>query len=266
MNPSTPQIETDRVADLGLEARELCLWYGDFQALFDVTVGIKNGIITSLIGPSGCGKTTFLRCFNRINERYQVRTTGEIRVLDKNIYDDDVSLFELRKQVGMVFQRPNPLPISIYENVVFGLKTHSPRGSLRRRDLDEAVEKALREVFLWDAVKDQLHNPGIDLQLEQQQKLCIARLLPLKPKVILMDEPCSALDAEGTEAIEELMAQLRGQYTMVIVTHNMAQARRASDECIFMLHGKMVEHGPTQDLFVRPREKDTENYVEGRYG
>ncbi len=250
-----------------LETRDLSLWYGDFQALYDVSVAIKKGIITSLIGPSGCGKTTLLRCFNRINERYgNVTTTGTINVLGKNIYDEDVSLFELRKSVGMVFQRPNPLPISIYENVVFGLKTHSNGGPLKRAALDDAVEKALREVFLWDDVKDRLKRKATTLQLEQQQKLCIARLLPLKPLVILMDEPCSALDAEGTEAIEQLMAVLRGSYTILIVTHNMAQARRASDECIYMLLGRIIEHGPTLDIFLRPRHKETENYVEGRYG
>ena len=254
-------------ATVGLEAEKLSLWYGDFQALIDVDARIEDGLITALIGPSGCGKTTFLRCFNRINERYEnVTTTGAVRVLGKNIYDDDVSIYDLRRSVGMVFQRPNPLPISIYDNVVYGVRTHSPRHSLKRAQLDEAVEKALTEVFLWDDVKDRLRRKATGLQLEQQQKLCIARLLPLKPQVILMDEPCSALDAEGTEAIEKLMAALRGRYTIVIVTHNMAQARRASDECIFMLLGRIIEHGPTLDVFLRPSEKETENYVEGRYG
>ena len=253
--------------DYSLETHNLSLWYGDFQALHDVGIRIKSGIITSLIGPSGCGKTTFLRCFNRINERFgYVRTDGEVRVLGANVYDEDVSILELRRRVGMVFQRPNPLPISIYENVVFGLRTHMPKAELRPSRLDEAVETALREVLLWEDVKDRLHRKAVHLQLEQQQKLCIARLLPLKPHVILLDEPCSALDAEGTEAIEELLRSLRGQYTMVIVTHNMAQARRVSDECIFMLLGRIVEHGPTLDLFLKPQNVETENYVEGRYG
>lgn len=251
----------------GLEARDLSLWYGDFQALEGVSVKIRDGIITSLIGPSGCGKTTFLRCFNRINERYgNVKITGECRVLGKNIYEPDVSLNELRKSIGMVFQRPNPLPISIYDNVVFGLKLHSPPGSLKRQDYDQAVEEALKAVLLWDDVKDRLRRRAVNMQLEQQQKLCIARLLPLKPKLILMDEPCSALDAAGTEAIEELMGKLRGQFTIVIVTHNMAQARRASDECIFMLLGNVIEHRPTTDLFLNPQDERTENYVQGRYG
>ena len=257
MGPSTCSVET----------RNLSLWYGDFQALLDVSIRIRQGIITSLIGPSGCGKTTLLRCFNRVNERYgNVTTRGNVWILGKDIYEPDVSLPELRKAVGMVFQRPNPLPISIYENVVFGLKIHSPQGSLPRSELDEVVETSLKEVLLWDDVKDRLKKRATGLQLEQQQKLCIARLLPLKPRVILMDEPCSALDAAGTEAIEDLMAILRERYTIIIVTHNMAQARRASDECIYMLLGKIIEHGPTLDVFLRPKNKETESYVEGKYG
>lgn len=249
-----------------IEAENLSLWYGDFQALKNVTVRIREGLITGLIGPSGCGKTTFLRCLNRLNERYgNVQTKGEIRILGKNIYDADVSLGELRKSVGMVFQRPNPLPVSIYENIVFGTRVHRD-GRLARRDLDEMVESALTEVALWNDVKDNLHRRATLLTLEQQQKLCIARLLPLKPRVILMDEPCSALDAEGTAAIERLMDGLRGRYTIVIVTHNMAQARRTSDECLFMLLGELMEHGKTVDMFLRPARRETEMYVEGRYG
>lgn len=250
-----------------IATRELNLWYGKFQALHNVTVDIKDGLITSLIGPSGCGKTTLLRCFNRVNERYgYVTTTGEIKILGKNIYDPDVSLIELRKSVGMVFQRPNPLPISVYENVVFGLRIHGERKELKRAVLDEAVEKSLTEVGLWDDFKDRLDAKATGLQLEQQQKLCIARLLPLKPRVILMDEPCSALDVEGTKAIEELMFGLKGRYTILIVTHNMAQARRASDECIFMLLGEMIEHLRTEDLFLNPKHPKTAEYIEGRYG
>jgi phosphate transport system ATP-binding protein len=255
------------IGALSIETQGLNLWYGDFQALIEVRVRIRQGLITSLIGPSGCGKTTLLRCFNRINERYgNVTTTGEVRVLGTDIYGPQISLLELRKRVGMVFQRPNPLPISIYENVVFGLRAHSERGTLKRKDLDRAVEEALKEVLLWEDLKDRLQRRATGLQLEQQQKLCIARLLPLKPEVILMDEPCSALDAESTRRIEELMARLKEKYTIVIVTHNMAQARRASEECIYMLLGKIIEHAKTEDLFFRPRDKRTEDYIEGRYG
>ena len=249
-----------------IDTRRLSLWYGSFQALKEVTISLRQGIITSLIGPSGCGKTTLLRCFNRINERYgNVRTSGEIRILGENIYAPEVSLVELRKGVGMVFQRPNPLPISIYENVVFGLRVHTPRQELAKATLDEAVEKALTEVGLWHDLKDRLDERATSLLLEQQQKLCLARLLPLKPDVILMDEPASALDVEGTRGIEELMFELRGRYTIVIVTHNMAQARRASDECLFMLLGEVVEHTRTEDLFLNPRDSRTAEYIEGRY-
>ena len=253
--------------EIGIATRGLNLWYGAFQALIDINIDIRKGIITSLIGPSGCGKTTLLRCFNRVNERYgNVTTTGEVKLLGKNIHDADVSLVELRKSVGMVFQRPNPLPISVYENVVFGLRIHPGGQRLTRAALDEAVEKALTETGLWHDLKDRLDHRATGLQLEQQQKLCIARLLPLKPEIILMDEPCSALDVGGTRAIEELMHELRERYTIVIVTHNMAQARRASDECIFMLMGEFVEHSPTADLFLNPADPRTAEYIEGRYG
>jgi len=250
-----------------ITTRGLNLWYARFQALINVSLDIKAGLITSLIGPSGCGKTTLLRCFNRVNERYgYVITTGEITILGKNIYDADVSLVELRKTVGMVFQRPNPLPISVYENVVFGLRIHTEKRKLKRSLLDEAVEMALTEVGLWEDFKSRLDVKATSLQLEQQQKLCIARLLPLKPRIILMDEPCSALDVEGTKAIEDLMFSLKGRYTFLVVTHNMAQARRASDECIFMLLGEVIEHGRTEELFLTPKHPKTAEYIEGRYG
>ena len=250
-----------------IETEKLNLWYDDFQALMNVSVKMKDGLITGLIGPSRCGKTTLLRCFNRVNERYgNVTTTGQIKILGKNIYDPDVSLPEMRKAVGMVFQRPNPLPISVYENIMFGLRIHSERASLKKSAADEIVEKSLTEVFLWDDLKDKLKKKATALQLEQQQKLCIARLLPLKPQVILMDEPCSSLDAESTRAIEEMMLNLAGRYTMVIVTHNMAQARRVSDECLFMLMGEVIEHSRTQSLFLTPRDSRTADYIEGRYG
>ncbi len=251
-----------------LEVKNLDFYYnGDNHALRAISLPIFKNQVTALIGPSGCGKTTLLRCFNRINERYgNVTTTGVISVLGHDILAPDVSLIELRKIVGMVFQRPNPLPISIYENVVFGLRVHSRFGSLRKADLDEAVESALGDVGLWDDLKDRLNHRAPDLQLAEQQKLCIARLLPLKPEVILMDEPCSALDPAATLAIEELMLGLAGRYTILIVTHNMAQARRVSRECAFMLLGEMVEHARTEDLFLTPRDARCADYLEGRYG
>ncbi len=250
-----------------IETENLSLWYGDFQALIDVSVKIPDGKITSLIGPSGCGKTTLLRCFNRVNERYgNVTTKGEINILGKNIYDPDVSLLELRKTVGMVFQRPNPLPISVYDNILFGLRIHSAFHSLSRTDSEKIVEDALTSVFLWDDLKNKLKTKATSLQLEQQQKLCIARLLPLKPQIILMDEPCSALDAKGTLAVEELMDVLSGSYTFLIVTHNMAQARRVSTECIYMFLGELIEHRETQALFEDPEHPKTADYVQMRYG
>ncbi|HIA64369.1 MAG TPA: phosphate ABC transporter ATP-binding protein [Planctomycetes bacterium] len=252
---------------LSIRARDLNLWYGDFQALQDVNIDIRKGIITGLIGPSGCGKTTLLRCFNRINERYEnVKTTGDIEILDKNIYDNDVATRQLRRRIGMVFQRPNPLPISIYDNVLFGANIHKTHKQLTRSERNDVVQQALEQVALWDTVKDKLKTRATTLTLEQQQKLCIARLIPLKPDVILMDEPCSALDAEGIEQVEGLIESLRDDYTVVIVTHNMAQARRATDECIFMLMGEIIEHSSTADMFLNPREEKTEMYIQGRYG
>ena len=255
------------VNNYSIETENVSLWYGDFQALIDVSVKIPDGKITSLIGPSGCGKTTLLRCFNRVNERYgNVTTKGEINILGKNIYDPDVSLLELRKTVGMVFQRPNPLPISVYDNILFGLRIHSPFRSLPKAKSDEIVEDALTSVFLWDDLKDKLKTKATSIQLEQQQKLCIARLLPLKPQIILMDEPCSALDSKGTLAVEELMSVLSGTYTFLIVTHNMAQARRVSTECIYMFLGELIEHRETQALFDDPEHPKTADYVQMRYG
>ena len=261
--------EESREQKLAIETRKLNLWYGTFQALYDIDLEIRRGKITSMIGPSGCGKSTFLRSCNRINERLgYVRTTGRVEVLGHDIYADGVELTQVRKQVGMVFQRPNPLPLTIRENVFFGYSIHHPKKtqSMSRSDREAIVEKALREVLLWDTVKDRLDDKAQVLSLEEQQKLCIARLLPVKPAVLLMDEPCSALDPAGTEAVEELIWELRGDYTILIVTHNMAQARRASEECIFMLMGKVVEHTATEEMFVTPQHKETADYIEGRYG
>jgi phosphate transport system ATP-binding protein len=250
-----------------IRTRALNLWYGTFQALFDVDLEIRLGRITSMIGPSGCGKSTLLRSVNRINERLgYVRTTGRIEVLGHDIYHPGVELIQVRKQVGMVFQRPNPLPLSIRDNVLFGYRIHESRRSLSRAEADEIVERALRQVLLWDEVKDRLDGQATGLSLEAQQKLCIARLLPVKPSVLLMDEPCSALDPKGTEAVEELLWELRGQYTILLVTHNMAQARRASDDCVFLLLGRVIEHRGTADLFLTPEHRETADYIEGRYG
>jgi phosphate transport system ATP-binding protein len=242
-------------------------WYGDFQALFDINLSIKQGLITSLIGPSGCGKTTFLRSINRINERLgYARTEGEVNVFGNNIYAPGVELSQVRKHVGLVFQRPNPLPISIRDNVLFAHRIHQGSRQIPKAEQDAIVADSLRQVLLWEQVKDRLKAKATELSLEQQQKLCIARLLPVKPSILLMDEPCSALDPDGTEAVEELIWKLRGSYTILIVTHNMAQARRASDESVFMLLGKVVEHAPTAKMFVAPSKAETADYIEGRYG
>jgi phosphate transport system ATP-binding protein len=253
--------------NFAIRTRKLNLWYGTFQALFDIDLAIKEGMITSLIGPSGCGKSTFLRSVNRINERLgYARIKGAIEVLNKNIYDPDVELVQVRKQVGMVFQRPNPLPLSIRDNILFGHVIHSTGQRSPKSDKEDIVENALRQVLLWDQVKDRLNRKATELSLEEQQKLCIARLLPVKPSVLLMDEPCSALDPKGTEAVEELIWDLRDKFTILIVTHNMAQARRASEECIFMLLGKVIEHTTTEKMFVTPEKQETADYIEGRYG
>jgi phosphate transport system ATP-binding protein len=253
-------------AEFAIETRDFNLWYGDFQALFDINLQVKRGIITSMIGPSGCGKSTMLRSVNRIVERLgYVRTTGSIDVLGEDVTGPNVELVQVRKQVGMVFQRPNPLPLSIRDNITFGYRIHSG-GRLGRDERDEITESALKQVLLWDEVKEKLDQPATSLSLEAQQKLCIARLLPVKPTVLLMDEPCSALDPKGTAAVEELIWELRGEYTIVIVTHNMAQARRASEECVFMLLGEIIEHEPTEQLFLTPKNQQTADYIEGRYG
>ena len=257
----------DERANVAIHVQKYSLWYGDFQALFEVGLDITRGEITSMIGPSGCGKSTMLRSINRINERYgYVHTKGKIEVLGQDIYAPEVELIQVRKHIGMVFQRPNPLPLSIRDNILFGHEIHHAGPKLSRGARDELVEKTLRKVLLWDQVKDCLGSSATGLSLEAQQKLCIARLLPVQPTILLMDEPCSALDPKGTEAVEELIWNLRGDYTILLVTHNMAQARRASDTCVFMLLGKVVEHGPTVEMFVTPQHKKTADYIEGLYG
>jgi phosphate transport system ATP-binding protein len=245
----------------GVVTEKLNLWYTKFHALKDVSLSLEPGVVHGLIGPSGCGKSTLLRCFNRINERIPgVRTAGSVRILGEDVYDSSVDLSMLRRKVGMVFQRPNPLPLSVRENILFQTKIHSEKPT------EELVEKALTEVGLWDTLKDRLNVVATTLPLEQQQKLCIARLLPMQPQVLLMDEPCSALDPYATARVEELILSLRGRYTILIVTHNMAQARRVSDDCVFMLLGEVIEHRPTLELFLTPRDTRTADYVEGRYG
>jgi len=262
-----PQTAADTATPYAIQTQRLDLWYGTFQALFDVNLGIRDGHITSLIGPSGCGKSTLLRSVNRINERLgYVRIDGTIKVHGHDIYGAGVELVQVRKQVGMVFQRPNPLPVSVRDNILYGHRLHAEGRRAARAEQDAIVEDALRQVLLWDKVKDRLNRRATELSLEEQQKLCIARLLPVKPRVLLMDEPCSALDPAGTEAVEELIWDLRGKYTILIVTHNMAQARRASEECVFMLMGKVIEHTDTETMFVTPRRRETADYIEGRYG
>lgn len=251
--------------NVAVESKDFNFYYGAFHALEDINVEILANKITALIGPSGCGKSTFLKSLNRINERSgNVTIKGTLKVFNENIYDKKVQLENLRKQVGMVFQRPNPLPMTIKENILFGIKTHLNTKDFSNDQLDELVENSLKEVNLWDNVKDKLNSSALNLQLERQQKLCIARLLPLKPKLILLDEPCSALDVKGTLAVEELMLNLKKHYTVIIVTHSMAQAKRVSDDCIFMYMGKIVEAGKTSQMFTLPSLKQTQNYIEGR--
>jgi phosphate transport system ATP-binding protein len=242
---------------------QLSLWYGTFQALDKVDLAVTQGEILALIGPSGCGKSTLIRCMNRMNDAPTNKITGSLVVAGHDVQSSQTDVITLRREVGMVFQRPNPLPLSIRDNVLFGLRLHAPRTP--REQQEQLLVEALRRVDLWDHVKDRLDRHAESLSLEARQKLCIARLLPLKPRVLLMDEPCSALDPDGIGAVEELMAELRGEYTQVIVTHNMHQARRVSDRCSFMLSGQLVETAPTDELFTAPRDERTARYIEGRY-
>ncbi len=246
-----------------IQTHYLNLYYGNFQALKGINLSIEPKKITSIIGPSGCGKSTLLRCFNRMNDTIEgVKITGKILIEDKDINNSKIDLIELRKKVGMVFQRPNPFPISIFENIVFGPKIHHMEESA----LEDVLIESLKAVLLWDEVKDRLKVSALKLSLEQQQRLCIARLLAVRPEILLMDEPCSALDPVATLKIEELLRLLKKYYTIVIVTHNMQQAARVSDDTGFMLLGELVEFSKTETIFTAPKYKRTEDYITGRFG
>jgi phosphate transport system ATP-binding protein len=247
-----------------LEIEDFDLWYADKQALFDINMTIAKSQVTSLIGPSGCGKSTLLRCVNRMNDLIDtVRIGGEMRLLGDSIYGRYVDVIELRKRMGMVFQKPNPFPMSIFENVVYPLRIDGIRN---RAVLDEVCEQSLKGAALWDEVKDRLSESALSLSGGQQQRLCIARAIASEPEVLLLDEPCSALDPIATGKIEDLIGELRGEYSILIVTHNMQQAARISDFTALMYLGRLLEYGPTSDMFTRPRLPETEDYVTGRFG
>ena len=247
-----------------LSAHDLNLWYGAHQALHNISIDIPEKSITALIGPSGCGKSTFLKTLNRMNDLVGgVKITGEVTYEGENIDDPSVDVNELRKRIGMVFQKPNPFPMSIYDNIAYGPRTHGIRNKAK---LDDIVEKSLRGAAIWDEVKDRLKKNALGLSGGQQQRLCIARALAVEPKVLLMDEPTSALDPISTSKIEDLATQLREQYTIVIVTHNMQQAVRISDCTAFFLLGELVEYGQTEKMFSQPQDKRTEDYITGRFG
>ena len=247
-----------------LSVENLCLWYGSHQALKDINIEIPEKSITALIGPSGCGKSTFLKTLDRMNDLLpDVKITGSVLYKGEDIVDASVDVSELRRQVGMVFQKPNPFPMSIYDNIAYGPRTH---GIKNKAKLDEIVEKSLRGAAIWDEVKDRLKKNALGLSGGQQQRLCIARALAVEPEVLLMDEPTSALDPISTSKIEELAMELKEKYTIVIVTHNMQQAVRISDHTAFFLLGELVEYGETEKLFSQPQDKRTEDYITGRFG
>ena len=247
-----------------LQVEALSLWYGQSQALREISLNVPERHITALIGPSGCGKSTLLRCFNRMNDLVDgVRTAGDVRFRNHSIFDPEVDVNALRKQIGMVFQKSNPFPKSIYENVAYGSRIHGLR---RTADIDEVVERSLIGAGLWDEVKDRLQESALGLSGGQQQRLCIARAISIEPEVILLDEPCSALDPIATARIEELMQELKERYTLVIVTHNMQQAARASEYTAFLYLGELVEFGATSELFLNPQEPRTADYITGRFG
>ena len=247
-----------------MKAKDLCLWYGENQALKNINISIPEKSITALIGPSGCGKSTFLKTLNRMNDLIPtVKIEGEVSYNGRNIFDKDVDVNELRRDIGMVFQKPNPFPMSIYDNIAYGPRTH---GITSKVKLDEIVEKALKDAAIWDEVKDRLKKNALGLSGGQQQRLCIARALAVEPKVLLMDEPTSALDPISTSRIEELALQLKEKYTIIIVTHNMQQAVRISDNTAFFLLGELIEVDETEKLFSQPKDKRTEDYITGRFG
>lgn len=247
-----------------IEVHGLSMFYGDFNALRDISLSIPSRRITALIGPSGCGKSSFLRCLNRMNDIIEgARVQGEVLLDGRNIYDDGVDVVHLRKRVGMVFQSPNPFPMSVYDNVAYGPRLHGARD---RYALDQIVQESLEGAALWDEVKDKLRRSALNLSGGQQQRLCIARVLAVQPEVLLMDEPCSALDPTATFRIEELMSELKERYTIVIVTHNMYQASRVSQHTGFFLMGSLIEYGPTERIFEQPQDHRTEDYIRGRFG
>jgi len=256
--------DTDLALSNCIEVRDLNLFYGEKQALSSVGMSIPEKKVTAFIGPSGCGKSTLLRCFNRMNDLIDdVRIEGDVSLYGQNIYDRAINVATLRRRVGMVFQKPNPFPKSIYENVAYGLRI---QGVKSRRVLDKAVERSLRRAALWDEVKDRVHDSALGLSGGQQQRLVIARAIAIEPEVLLLDEPASALDPISTLKIEELIYELKTDYTIVIVTHNMQQAARVSDFTAFMYMGDLIEFGPTRTLFTTPEQKQTEDYITGRYG
>ena len=246
-----------------IEIKDLDLFYGNYQALKKVNINIKEHEITAFIGPSGCGKSTCLRTINRMNDFYNCKIKGKVLMDGKNVYDPDVDVTSLRKEVGMVFQRPNLFPMSIYDNISYGPKVHGIR---KRAQLDEIVESSLKAVFLWDNVKDRLKKSAIDLSGGQQQRLCIARAIAVHPKILLMDEPTSALDPVSTLKIEDLVYSLKDKYTVIIVTHNMQQAARLSNSTAFFLEGELIEHDDTYTFFNNPSDKRIDDYVTGRFG
>lgn len=250
--------------DYKFSIKNMDLFYGDFQALKDINIDLNKEGITALIGPSGCGKSTFLKSLNRMNDLVEgCRIEGDILLDGVDIYKDSVDVYQLRKRVGMVFQKPNPFPMSIYDNVAYGPRTHGIKG---KAALDEIVEKSLKGAFIWNEVKDRLKSSALGLSGGQQQRLCIARALAVNPEVLLMDEPTSALDPIATSKIEDLMQELKKQYTIVIVTHSMQQAARISDETAFFLLGELIEKGLTKKIFTTPSNKKTEDYITGRFG